>query len=66
MSPAVSWKRRTDIFFLDTDVRKVDSARYIRLLAEELLMSCRLLYPGTYSFLQGGGQLTTSDRRSSI
>ena len=52
VSTGVSWRGRTDIFFLGTDVCKVGSARYIRLLANKLLICCRLLYPGNYSSLQ--------------
>ena len=52
VSTGVSWRGRTDIFSLGTDVCKVGSARYIRLLADKHLNCCRLLYPGNYSSLQ--------------
>ena len=55
VSAGVSWNGKTDIFFLDTDVCKVDSTRYIRLLDDELLPGCRHLHPdNNFIFLQDG------------
>ena len=54
VSAGVSWNGKTDIFFLDTDVCEVDSARCIRVLDDELLPGCRRLHPHNFILLQDG------------
>ena len=54
VSAGVSWRGKTDIFFLETQTAKVDSVAYINLLKDQMLPACEELYPGGYILQQDG------------
>ena len=54
VSAGISWNGKTQIFFLENQKAKVDSAAYITYLREQLLPACRELHRDGFILQQDG------------